>query len=427
MSFAQRFAAGQQIAKNAMDAYDTARKKREFSDIMQAQPEMLAPVSDVAPAPAATTNPDGTAAVPVLGVQPTTPKQYKFLGNTYDTALTPEQVSSLRYERLADVIGKDDPVRGLEMRRTLARDKREDTKFGWEVKDRDTAEKIKTGRQEQYKRYSEMSDAELATAVGGAFSQDGSGIDAMLVFDPKAKEHILASNIPGFPTQRFSREELINKAMGIWESGNGDFSAGMKMLMDSVRAQREIGDSNFNRSAAIAKANADVYFQGRTADRGDAQLRLSEQGLAIQRAAAAREGRNPLLEKVAALQKLGVPLTPAEIKKLAGAGAAAFDPADYASTVSRFVSSGMELKDARYAADELFGVPSAPVNDSSLVSQNKSRDPKTGAPVERPSATGLLKQFSDAYNGESPAWFDLRGQASRAAYGVATRKPEQTK
>ena len=146
-----------------------------------------------------------------------------------------------------------------------------------------------------------------------------------------------------------------------------------------------------------------------------------------QRAAAARESRNPLLEKVNALEKLGVKLTPAEIKKLAGAGAAAFDPADYASTVSRFVSSGMELKDARYAADELFGVPSAPVNDSSLVSQNESRDPKTRAPVERPSATGLVRQLSDAYNGESPAWFDLRGQAARAAYGVATRKPEQTK
>lgn len=296
MSFAQKFAAGQQIAKTALDTYDTARKKRELSDIMQAKPETLAPVSDLTPAPEATTNPDGTPAVPVLGARQSTPKQYKFLGNTYDTELTPEQQASLRYERLADVVGKDDPVRGLEMRRAITRDKRDDTEFGWKVSDRATAEKLKTGRRDYFNKINGMSDEDLTQHVGGSFSKDGSGIDAMLVFDPATRSHILASNVPGFPTQRLSREEVLNKAMGIWETGNGDFDAGMQRALNTIKTQRELQARNLEVSAGIAKANADNYYKGRSADNDDARVALTREQVGIQRAqlgASQRQNNKP--------------------------------------------------------------------------------------------------------------------------------------
>lgn len=425
MSFAQKFAAGQQIAKTALDTYDTARKKREFSDIMQAKPETLAPVSDLAPAPEATTNPDGTPAVPVLGVRQSTPKQYKFLGNTYDTELTPEQQASLRYERLADVVGKDDPVRGLEMRRAITRDKRDDTKFGWEVSDRTTAEKLKTGRRDYFSKINGMSDEELAQHVGGSFSKDGSGIDAMLVFDPATRSHILASNIPGFPTQRLSREEILNKAMGIWETGNGDFDVGMQRVLDTIKTQRELGARNLEVSAGIARANADNYYKGREADNDDARVALTREQVGIQRRTAGREARNPLTEKIKAMEAaLDRKLTEKELSRAIGLGGAAVDPADLVATAEKLqgMYPDMSGEQAMLRARRMFGVEDPPIDDSAL----RKKPGATSSVVKRPGGL-TVRDVGAAYGGDPLQWWNLRGQAAGVASRLATGKQDKTK
>ncbi len=425
MSFAQKFAAGQQIAKTALDTYDTARKKREFSDIMQAKPETLAPVSDLAPAPEATTNPDGTPAVPVLGVRQSTPKQYRFLGNTYDTELTPEQQASLRYERLADVVGKDDPVRGLEMRRAVARDKRDDTEFGWKVSDRATAEKLKTGRRDYFSKINGMSDEELTQHVGGSFSKDGSGIDAMLVFDPATRSHVLASNIPGFPTQRLSREEILNKAMGIWETGNGDFDAGMQRVLNTIKTQRELQARNLEVSAGIAKANADNYYQGRNADNDDARVALERDKVGIQRRTAGREARNPLTEKINAMEAaLGRKLTEKELSRAIGLGGAAVDPAELVATAEKLqgMHPDMSAEQAMLRARRMFGVEDPPIDDSALLKKTDA----TPSVVKRPGGL-TVRDVGSAYGGDPLQWWNLRGQAAGVASRLATGKQDKTK
>lgn len=425
MSFAQKFAAGQQIAKTALDTYDTARKKREFSDIMQAKPETLAPVSDLAPAPEATTNPDGTPAVPVLGVRQSTPKQYKFLGNTYDTELTPEQQASLRYERLADVVGKDDPVRGLEMRRAITRDKRDDTEFGWKVSDRATAEKLKTGRRDYFSKINGMSDEELAQHVGGSFSKDGSGIDAMLVFDPATRSHILASNIPGFPTQRLSREEILNKAMGIWETGNGDFDVGMQRVLDTIKTQRELQARNLEVSAGIAKANADNYYKGREADNDDARVALTREQVGIQRRTAGREARNPLTEKINAMEAaLGRKLTEKELSRAIGLGGAAVDPAELVATAEKLqgMHPDMSAEQAMLRARRMYGIEDPPIDDSAL----RKKPGATSSVVKRPGGL-TVRDVGSAYGGDPLQWWNLRGQAAGVASRLATGKQDKTK
>lgn len=344
MSFAKNFLMGQQIAQNALDTYDKARQKRELGDIMKAEQVGMAPVTEVdtANAPTPMVNPDGTTEAPVLGLrQPVAPQQYQFLGKTYDTELTPDKLNTLRYGAVADVIGRTDPVRGLEMRRTIARDERDAKEASWREQDRTEQQNLKQARKDYYSNISKLNGNELASELGGMFSQDGSGINAMLTYDKKNNQFVLASNEPGFPTRTLTKAELLNGAMGVWEQGNGDFTRGMEMVMGTIRAQRELQDKDYARSAGLATGNADLYFKGLGAQNDAART-----ALAGKTAAAARE--NPLTAKLGAIESaLGRKLTPDEILLATGVRERPqFTPKDVVTTAQGLVESGMKDPDA---------------------------------------------------------------------------------
>ena len=164
MSFARNFAAGQQIAQNAMDTFRDVRQRRDLRRIADARPQELSGFSESDAeqmrAMSQAINPetgqpyyqfedngqgglnvrnnfsfqgqDGQMVEPgsTLGMRqrPLT----EFLGRRYDTPLTEQQIDAARYRAKADVIGRDDPIAGMRMRRELRQDERDDWRFGVE-------------------------------------------------------------------------------------------------------------------------------------------------------------------------------------------------------------------------------------------------------------------------------------------------------
>lgn len=80
-------------------------------------------------------------------------------------------------------------------------------------------------------------------------------VPAMLGYDPKSKQFTLVSDVPGVPTQTLSRAELLQGALGAWEMGNGDYAAGLQMLLNNGKTQRELFTGNFDRSVKVAGMN----------------------------------------------------------------------------------------------------------------------------------------------------------------------------
>lgn len=160
MSFARNFAAGQQIAQTALNAFDTARQKRDMGRIVDAKPEESQgfTAEQGAELEAAVKRgeqvavqykddgqgnqvfdryvvtpkmPDGQAGPPQqreVAMQGVT----DFLGNRTAGTMSDGQVSSARQRALAGVIMKTDPVRGAQMVRDVTRDERDDKRFAFE-------------------------------------------------------------------------------------------------------------------------------------------------------------------------------------------------------------------------------------------------------------------------------------------------------
>ena len=164
MSFARNFAAGQQIAQNAMDTFNTARRNRDLRRIADARPEEISGFSeadaDQIRAMSQAINPetgqpyyqfedngqgglnvrnnfsyegaDGQMVAPgsTLGLQqrPLT----EFLGRRYEAPLSDDQMEAARYRAMADVMGREDPMLGMRMRRELRQDERDGWRFGVE-------------------------------------------------------------------------------------------------------------------------------------------------------------------------------------------------------------------------------------------------------------------------------------------------------
>jgi len=148
MSFARNFAAGQQIAQTALNAFDTARQKRDMGRIVDAKPEesqgftaeqgeQLRQAADsgqydigfdetskaytVTPK----ADPTQTGQIAQQGVT-------DFMGSRTAGTMSEGQVSSARQRALAGVIMKTDPVRGAQMVRDVTRDERDDKRFAFE-------------------------------------------------------------------------------------------------------------------------------------------------------------------------------------------------------------------------------------------------------------------------------------------------------
>lgn len=317
-SFASKFAAGMQIGDSLMNTYSKARQAREISEVMGAKPTELqgytAQDGEQMQAMAGAINPetgkpyydvqdngqgglqvrsnfayagaDGAPVAPgaVAGLAPR--KVTDFLGQRYEGALDPTKADAMRYSAVANVIGRDDPIRGMQMRRELKRDEREDTKFDQEQEDRTTKLTLEKNRRSYYHGLQEKSPEALAAELGGSFSKDGSGVDAMLTFDPQSNRFMFASNIPGVPSRTLDRSELINYAMGVWEQGNGSFESGMKMQMDTVRALRAQQEASRGDAKILAVANAGAFKDDRKhqVDLGELDVKRGMLGVAQQNA-----------------------------------------------------------------------------------------------------------------------------------------------
>jgi hypothetical protein len=152
MGFAAGLQAGMAAAERGLSAYDKARQQREFEAVQNATASEL---QDYTPSQTSQiqglqgTDAYDVQAIPgAQGTAPTlryTPKQgldlqgdmpaapldvapqrmTQFLGQRYEGELTPERMQGLRYQAMADVVAKQDPVRAMQMRQEALRMERE--------------------------------------------------------------------------------------------------------------------------------------------------------------------------------------------------------------------------------------------------------------------------------------------------------------
>ena len=225
-------------------------------------------------------------------------------------------------------------------------------------------------RRAEYERLNGMTNEELARLFSGV-SADGSGVPAMLDFDPKTGRFLLVSQVPGVPSQTLSRAELIQGAMGAWEAGNGDYTQGIKAQVEAAQNQRALIDKAYEQSLNLAKANADIYFRRLAADNDAARTSIARQGLGLQRGAAAAadwlpvgvtDDKRGLVFYNRRTRKMETEPVPAGVdavtwfRRITGEGAPKpFNPSDYAATVKSFVEAEIPLEEARRQADQLFG------------------------------------------------------------------------
>ncbi len=210
-----------------------------------------------------------------------------FLGERREGSMTPAQVERARMEAFANIRAARDPVGALQMRRQLAQDDRdtqrftnEQTVFQQQQDDRTDAKDLVKARRSEFNRLKALAEKNpdaLAHELGDTFSKDGSGVNAMLVFDPRQNKYIFASKIPGMPTQTLSQAELLNHAMGLWEAGNGDYQAGLNAQLNTVKSMRELAREDKSDARFAATGNADLYWKNRL-------YQLQAAGLDIQRA-----------------------------------------------------------------------------------------------------------------------------------------------
>lgn len=279
MGWAAGFRAGSDVARQAIQTYREAGLARDIEAAQKIAPEEIrAPAATQAQVDAATAETNALAAqdaqdfgleqpmqyrAPQVG-QATAPSRFKLGNQMLDTAPTEQQIAGVRRKAMVDAMTRFDPVQGMRMGMELERDDRERTRFTNEQSDRDTAKALERSRREYYKSLSGIKDGnQLAEMLGGAFSVDGSGVDAMLTFDEKSNKFLFASRVPGMPSRQLDRAELINMAMGVWEQGNGDFNRGMQMVLDGVREQRRLGEADRADAARVAEGNAGLYWKNK--------------------------------------------------------------------------------------------------------------------------------------------------------------------
>lgn len=204
MSFVRNFALGQQIAQTALDTYYDAREKARLRAIGEAKPEEIQnsyttqdaeQLHALANAKDAQGNPyynleanadgsyglkanfayagqDGQMVQPGGIAATFAPRAaaVEFMGTRYAPEdLNEDRIAALRARAMADVISERDPVRGLQMRRSIKSDEREDEWFSWERQQ----QPLKQRGLEQQVRQGEIAvaDAESAQAWKKGFGE----------------------------------------------------------------------------------------------------------------------------------------------------------------------------------------------------------------------------------------------------------------
>ena len=305
MGWAAGFRTGSDVARQAIDTYRQAQLSRDIEAAQGLTPqEIRAPGATQQQVDAARAETDALAAqdaqmfgleqpmayrAPEVG-QATAPSRFKLGNQTFDTAPTDAQVGAARQRGVLDAVTRFDPVQGMRMGLDVQRGEREALDFQNRQDDRTKAQNLEASRREYYKSLMDTKDGDkLADMLGGAFSRDGSGVDAMLTFDEKSNKFLFSSRVPGMPSRTLDRAELLNMAMGVWEQGNGDFNRGMQMVLDGVREQRRLGEQDRTDATNLAKGNAELYWKDRNF-RLDADYKLGSLANDRARVGIAREG-----------------------------------------------------------------------------------------------------------------------------------------
>lgn len=229
---------------------------------------------------------------PETGVKTTT-----FLGKQYEGGLSQDQIDAARTQRMTDIVGKYDPMRGLEMRRGLKRDAREDKAFDlqqrtgeaslkgmeqtqkltdYKLNEAKDTDELRGKRREFSKQLTGMTNEQLAAHVGDAFSNDPN-VPAMLDYDKKTNRFNFVSKIPGMPSQSFTRAELMQQATALWEQGNGDFHSGLNMQLQALKDQHQRQREQVGDARDAAHGNAQLAYQDRMYGLNAAHLALARQ------------------------------------------------------------------------------------------------------------------------------------------------------
>lgn len=172
MSFGAQFLAGQKFAQGLIDTYRDAQQRRELDEISKAQPVNADFLSDDASAKVQAAAADPTQhigydvgakaymATPKLGedeMGPAQPKQIataepmtELLGKRTPGTMTPDQVSNAKFNAMADVIAKSDPIQGMRLQREVKQGERDDKRWEREERTAKEEEDFKTGQQAEF-------------------------------------------------------------------------------------------------------------------------------------------------------------------------------------------------------------------------------------------------------------------------------------
>lgn len=221
---------------------------------------------------------------PTESVDPETGEKFtEFLGQKYAGSMTQQQIDDARAAGAADVVSRWSPLKGMDMRRGLRRDAREDKKFdqdmkvsnaqlnkmgqessllGFQVGKMKDDEETRGKRREFQQSLGKMKDAELADHLGSSFNGDGN-TPAMLTYDDRTNRFMLSSKIPGVKSQSLTRAELLREATSAWEMGNGDFNTGLQMQLQGIQERHQRQREMVGDAKDMAHGNADLAWKQR--------------------------------------------------------------------------------------------------------------------------------------------------------------------
>jgi len=342
MSFAQRFAAGQQIAKGLIDTYQTGKRNKELGAVADWKksdeyegytPQDAEQMHAIANAKDANGNPyyqmqddgkgglrvqsnfsyagaDGAEVAPGAQVGLAPRKVVDYGGQRYaNEELTPERMTALQDRERANIIGRYDPEAGLKMRRQLSQDERETKRFGWEeqgqpLKQRAAELQVESGergeragqRTEEVQKIVDQVAAmpEDALKVYAAkLNTNESTLPFLMVGESKSGYKFLTIDPKtGTPTgNEFTlnssqmRQMAAASVLGMMGKGQESMALLSEVNKDVAKA---VADMNGVTASVVGSQNFALKAE-RGDEQDEARTNIAAQGLALRRAAAARQ------------------------------------------------------------------------------------------------------------------------------------------
>lgn len=448
MGWASGFRAGSDVARQAIDTYKEAKQQRDFQKIADAKPEesqgytaedgdQLTAIAnarrpDGTPYYSVETNPEGGYGVrsnftlPGADGQQTQPGMVGMAPRTVTdfmdqrTAGVMDQrgIDNARYGAYADAISQQDPVRGMQMRRQMSQDAREDTRFaqdaqrfGWEkdaqplkqrgaelgvkqaelqVGELEDVKNFKTGFGTALKEYTGTPEqVKLATSQVNRMSASVTLGDR----DPKTGL-MRMSVVTGDGTSIFAKlTDYEQKQLFAGATMLGSHPMEALKVMSAVNkdiAEAVARDNNLTKF--LADNNNDIASKTDSMNTNAAELGLRAQSNSI----SAANGRQARVKPEVMINEKGETVI-VDINALPyGADGTStlpqglrvpgksISPSDYATGVQKLVEAGLSLPQARMEMDARSGGGSTkpPANnpDASLVDQQKAREAARAKP-----------------------------------------------